>query len=136
MQIFLPYIEPIKVAECLDNKRLNKQIIECNWILEAKDKNTRSQYHPIYKMYKDNLDFIKHYCNCLDFFRKGYYNDSVNFSKMALNVIPDFLKDAEWYFDNFKSRLYTKDPIFYYYFENYGKSYNNYYFVDNNWKKY
>ena len=136
MQIFLPYIEPIEVAKTLDSRRLNKQIIECDWILDAEEKNTRSQYHPIYKMYKDNLDFVLDYKMCLDMYRLGFISDAELFNKRALLELPDFLKDADWYFDNFKSRLFTKDNAFYKKFEKYGKSYTNYYFVDGKWKKY
>lgn len=35
MQIFFPYAQPIKVGECLDNRRLNKQILECLQILSV-----------------------------------------------------------------------------------------------------
>ena len=35
MQIFVPYANPIKTAKCLDNRRLNKQILETIQILSA-----------------------------------------------------------------------------------------------------
>lgn len=35
MQVFTPYPEPFKTADCLDSRRLNKQIIECRQILAA-----------------------------------------------------------------------------------------------------
>lgn len=35
MQVFCPYANPKKTAKCLDNKRLNKQILECCQILSS-----------------------------------------------------------------------------------------------------
>lgn len=35
MQVFVPYANPTKTAKCLDNRRLNKQILECIQILSA-----------------------------------------------------------------------------------------------------
>ena len=35
MQIFIPYPSPIDVAKCLDPRRLNKQILECDQIMKA-----------------------------------------------------------------------------------------------------
>lgn len=136
MQIFLPYIEPIKVAKTLDKRRLNKQIIECDWMLNAKDKNNRTVNHPIYKMYKNNLDFIYYYRQCLYFYKNNLFEESEYFNKLALSVCPYFLKNSQWYFDNFKSRLFTKDNDKYSIFSMYGLSYTNYYNIDGIWKKY
>jgi len=136
MQIFLPFINPKEVASVLDPRRLNKQIIECDWILNAGVNNTRAQYHPIYKMYKDNLDFVKFYQECLIAYRGGNESLSKKCCNMALSVLPEFFKDAQWYFDNFKKRLYTKDPNYYALFESYGQSQVNYYYVDGEWLEY
>lgn len=35
MQVFTPYPQPFACADCLDPRRLNKQIIECKQILAA-----------------------------------------------------------------------------------------------------
>ena len=52
MQIFLPYKDVFETAKCLDNRRLNKQIIECRQILDAIDENSKASCnHPIVKMY-------------------------------------------------------------------------------------
>ena len=52
MQIFLPYKNVFETAKCLDNRRLNKQITECNQILDAIDGAKAWCNHPITKMYK------------------------------------------------------------------------------------
>jgi hypothetical protein len=136
MQIFLPYVEPFNVAKVLDHSRLQKQILECDWLIDGVLKNTRAIYHPITKMYKGNLDFIEHYQNCLRLYINGNLPDSLAESCNALECLPDFLKDADWYFDNFKKRLYTKDPVYYAGFSKWGQSYSNYYFIEGVWKEY
>ena len=55
-------------------------------------------------------------------------------SKQAEKIQPDFL--CEELYDNFKRRLYTKDPSLYKRWEHLGKSDANYYYVDGNWLKY
>ena len=42
MQIFLPYKDIFETAKCLDIKRLNKQIIECEQILNTIDGESRA----------------------------------------------------------------------------------------------
>ena len=59
MQIFLPYKDIFKTAECFDNRRLNKQIIECQQILDAIDGSTSWCNHPIVKMYKEHYYYFK-----------------------------------------------------------------------------
>ena len=47
MQTFLPYASFIKSAQCLDDKRLGKQRVECLQILKAiKDVNYGWRNHP------------------------------------------------------------------------------------------
>ena len=135
MQIFLPYVEPFSVAKVLDLRRLRKQILECDWLIGGVKNNTRAIYHPITQMYKGNLDFIEHYRDCLKLYLQGSPL-SLSESYKALDCTPDFLKDADWYFDNFKKRLYTKDPVYYAGFSRWGQSYSNYYYVGGVWKEY
>ena len=50
---------------------------------------------------------------------------------------PDFLKNAEWYFENMKNRLFTKDKQYYsQYFPTAVESYSNYYYVNGEWREY
>ena len=53
MQTFLPYADFAKSAACLDNKRLNKQIVECKQILMALNGETQAwKNHPAVLMWK------------------------------------------------------------------------------------
>jgi hypothetical protein len=137
MQVFLPFIDVYETAKVLDPRRFNKQIIECDWILSAiKNPKMRCARHPIVLMYKDYAGFIKAYKNCLVAYRSKDYVLAVQYSELADSLKPEFLNDAQWYFDNFKKRLFTKNKAFYKEFECYGESHTNYYFINNNWKEY
>lgn len=134
MQIFLISEKPIDTAMTLDSKRLNKQILECDWIIDGWKNNTKSTRHPVAKMYKDHLEWVELYKNCLKAWREGRHSEAQKYSDEALKLTPNFLCQA--YFDNFKKRLYTKDSKFYKQFESYGATYENFYFIDNKWKIY
>ena len=61
MNTFLPYPDFTKSAACLDDKRLNKQIIEASQMLNGQWPN-----HPCSKMWKNNHCALKAYSNaCL-----------------------------------------------------------------------
>ena len=94
MNIFLPYENNInKSVQALDDKRLNKQILECKQLLSLavseynKEDISKRGYrnHPIYVHYKHNLDFLSlygYYC-CLEYYHRfkkqhsihDYFND-------------------------------------------------------------
>lgn len=71
MQTFLPYKEFVKCAECLDNKRLGKQRVECKQILlalevpvgEHKPKSSSWRNHPAVKMWR-GYEFILAQYSC------------------------------------------------------------------------
>jgi hypothetical protein len=81
MQIFCPYANPIKIARCLDNKRLNKQILECIQILSANTgidvgwKIPKYVYnHPNTLLWKNGSRYLIKYCHILIFeFTKRRY---------------------------------------------------------------
>ena len=52
MQVFLPFEDVLQTAEVLDYKRLNKQILECNWIINSLKTQSRVVSHPIVKCIK------------------------------------------------------------------------------------
>ena len=135
MQVFLPHKDVYRTARCLDKKRLHKQIIECKQILSALDGTSKGwRNHPVTKMYENHKEFLVLYMNCLNFFRQGLFVQAKEVSKMCAECLPSFVNDE--YCDNFKRRLYTKDPIYYSVFEEFGTSYINMYFVNNEWKIY
>lgn len=135
MQIFIPYKIPIDVARCLDKRRLNKQIIETRQIINAISGISKAWFnHPVVKMYKDHIDFLKDYENCLFSFISGSEETAMMFSDNAMRNIPDFI--TEDLCNQHKRRLYTKDNIHYKQFAEYGESEENWYVVDGELVKY
>ena len=121
-------------ANDLDVKRFNKQIIECQWIINMAEGKIKPSNHPAYLMYKDHIDWVKKYKECFIAYRNKDYELCKQLSQEAELIKPGFLCD-ELYI-NFKKRLYTKNPEFYKRWEYLGKSEANYYFVNGNWIKY
>lgn len=136
MQIFLPYKSPLQVAKCLDNRRLHKQIVECNQIIKAIQGISEAwKNHPICKMYKDNLNFVILYKTILEEYKCKVDEQELEIlSKKAIENIPSFI--TQEYLDVMKKRLYTKDKEHYCQFSNLGECDYNLYFVENKWKKY
>ena len=61
MQTFLPYTDPLKCAEVLDNKRLGKQRVEAIQILQILTgikKDSKWKNHPAVKMWKGYESFL------------------------------------------------------------------------------
>lgn len=68
MQIFVPFDSAIKSAKCLDRRRLHKQFIEAQQIIRAledfnKTGDEKVLKHPVYKMYKNYLPWVKYYAS-------------------------------------------------------------------------
>ena len=66
MQTFLPYESVVNSLNILDNKRLNKQILEAKQILNCLKVPNRWKNHPAVKMYKG-----------YEFFLSLYYNEAI-----------------------------------------------------------
>lgn len=134
MQVFVPYPSPIDVAKCLDPKRLRKQIIECDQILKAiRGKSEAWKNHPVVKMYKNYTQFLCAYSDTLWCFMNGS-DMAPGLSEYADRYRPPFLTDD--FCDQHKRRLFTKAPELYPQFAEYGKSEENWYFVDGKIVKY
>ena len=75
MQVFIPYDDPKEVAKCLDIVRLHKQIIEADFIISCIEKyhehNRTEEFlrHPVMKMYKDGLEWLRYYRQVLYLYR-------------------------------------------------------------------
>ena len=135
MQVFVPYPEPIKVARCLDPRRLNKQIIECKQILDAINGTGKGWFnHPVTKMYRDHSEWLENYWCCLEYYQHCNLEIAEEYNKMAMSLIPPFL--TEGFCDQHKRRLYTKNPEHYKQFSEYGKTEENWYFVEGELRKY
>ena len=134
MQVFI-IGTAFETAMVLDKKRLNKQIIECDQILKAI--NGESKYwrnHPCVKMYTEHKIWLCYYVMSLGYYKEGNKDASIRYSNYANNYRPNF--HTQDYFDNMKRRLYTKNNNHYKEFIHLGESYENWYWIDNKWKKY
>lgn len=135
MQVFVPYPSPIDVAKCLDRRRLIKQEIELNQILEAIDCRSGAwKNHPVVKMYAPFRQWLLHYRSCIIRYNEGLFDDAEVWSKRADRIRPPFLTSD--FCDQHKRRLYTKSPELYPQFWPYGESDENWYFVDGEIVKY
>lgn len=85
MNIFLPYEKDVKRSvQAIDDKRLNKQIVEVYTLLEiaideqqnGERKGRGYHNHPIYKHYKNNIPFLAWFgleC-CNEWALRGFYS--------------------------------------------------------------
>jgi hypothetical protein len=135
MQVFVPYPSPIDVAKCLDQKRLRKQIIECEQILNAISGDSQAwRNHPATNTYEPYYSWLHDYCLCLEYYLDGNYDMAEYWNLCANGCTPPFLTSD--FCDQHKRRLYTKAPELYPQFASYGKSDENWYFVDGQIVKY
>ena len=67
MQTFLPHYCALDIARCLDNKRLNKQILECDVLLDLHlgIKDNQWKNHPAFKMWVNDIDVLLFYRNTM-----------------------------------------------------------------------
>lgn len=92
MQIFLPYADIIKVAQCLDKRRLHKQIVECNQIIKAITGESEAwKNHPVVKMYSKHLKFVYLYLDIL----QRYWNIYKSVSEKEFEQINQDLLNAK-----------------------------------------
>lgn len=80
MNVFMPYIDPNKSAQALDDKRLIKQILECYQIINANrrvlsgEEKVGYANHPVVKYYRNKEWFLLWYgfCTCSEYnYRTG-----------------------------------------------------------------
>lgn len=133
MQVFIVG-SPLETAQVLDKRRLNKQIIENNQILNAIYGQRAWRNHPCTLQYKDLTAWLCAYSLCLEDYRDKNMEDAEFWSNVADSVRPSF--HTEEYFDQMKRRLYTKMPEHYNQWEHLGESDVNWYFVDGEWRYY
>lgn len=135
MQVFVPFPSPIDVAKCLDERRLRKQVIECDQILAAiNGKSHAWKNHPVVKMYSDYSHWLREYRECLCAYLSGDDELAWFCEEDADWHMPPFLTDD--FCDQHKRRLYTKAPELYPQFAEYGTSDENWYVVNGKLLKY
>ena len=125
MQTFLPYESFEQSAKVLDNKRLNKQIVECYQILKAITDSTYGwQSHPIVKMWEGYPTSLLIYAFSMYKERKNrtgkehqsyinmedyYYSNNL---KYVETISPVWLGNEKFH-DSHKSNLLRKDKSYY-----------------------
>lgn len=137
MQVFTPYSSPFETAKAMinDKARYNKQIIECQQILDAISGKSKAWCnHPVVKMYTGHELWLNAYMRCLECYKKNDLDGVFCNNKIADIHTPDFLTPD--FCDQHKRRLYTKAPDKYPQFAEYGLSEENWYYVDGQLKKY
>jgi hypothetical protein len=146
MQVFIVGT-PLETAEVLYNRRLNKQIIECQQIFHALNGAKTWSNHPCVLQYRGHEEWLNFYLDCLVYYQLALHEESwakqdsfiikSHFcSRFAMDVRPPF--HTQEYFNQMKKRLYTKDKEHYKQWANFGESYENWYWsqVENKWLKY
>lgn len=124
------------MAKCLDRRRLRKQIVECDQILEAIAGESQAwKNHPVVKMYFNNPTWLWYYRETLESYMMGLLTLAKQYSSQCDYYFrPSFL--TQDLCDQHKRRLYTKSPELYPQFAELGTSEENWYFVDGRIIKY
>ena len=134
MQVFIVGT-PYETAEALDCKRLNKQMIENQQIMDAILGDGKGWFnHPVVKSYKNHFQYLYHYHLCLFWYKRGDKPMARKMSEQAMAFKPNF--HTQEYFNQMKRRLFEKDEEYYKQWSYLGKSLDNWYFVDGEWVKY
>ena len=133
MQVFI-IGTAIETAMVLDKKRLNKQIVECQQILDALNGKSAWSNHPCVLQYKEHVQWLYEYKQCLEQFAMGRVHTPQKYSEFADKLRPPF--HTQEYFDQMKRRLYQKDNNHYKQWVHLGESQVNWYFVDGEWRYY
>lgn len=133
MQVFI-IGTPLETAQCLDTKRLNRQIQEAKVILDTLNGKAAWENHPCTIQYREHTRWLQCYLYCLKHYKSANLGSAVKASEYCEMMKPSF--HTEEYFDQMKRRLYTKMPEHYNQWEHLGESDVNWYFVDGEWRYY
>lgn len=126
---------PFETAQCLDKRRLNKQIIECKQILKAINGESKAwANHPATLQYVNHVEWLKLYMHCLNAYHKNMLDAAKHLSNYADTMKPHF--HTEEYLTQMKRRLYTKDNSHYSQWKDLAESDVNMYYVNNEWRYY
>lgn len=123
MQVFIVGT-PFETARALDKRRLNKQIIECQQILDALNGAKAWSNHPCVLQYRGHEEWLKLYKYILEAYRYPHAS-AAYYDLVADKCRPPF--HTQEYFDQMKRRLYSKDPAHYAQWANLGESEDNWY---------
>lgn len=133
MQVFIVGT-PLETASALDPRRLNKQIVECQQILDALSGAKAWSNHPCTLQYKGHEEWLESYMECLKRYKDDDYGGAEEASAKCMTCFPIF--HIQPYKEQMKRRLYTKDSWYYSRWAYLGTSEVNWYYVENEWRYY
>ena len=120
MQTFLPYPDFKKSAACLDNQRLNKQIIEAKIIYDIISENRKSGgwvNHPATTMWRGYPEALALYINaCLDEWKisrkRNHSYEKIPIADEKNVKMPPWIGDERVH-SSHRSNLLRKDAFYY-----------------------
>lgn len=115
MQTFLPYDNYLKSMIVLDNKRLNKQVLETHQIIHTLTYGSRWENHPAVIMWQGHLDALKAYFNAAleEWLTRGFNSKFVKYEDIpATHPYPWWMGLTEFHLSH-RSNLKRKDPGYY-----------------------
>ena len=133
MQVFIVG-SPLETAMALSKLHLNNQINEAKIILDALNGAKAWSNHPAVLQYRGHEMWLGFYKYCLEYYANGWLRDAKIENDYAESCKPPL--HTQEYFTQMKRRLYTKDPVHYAQWADLGKSDENYYYVDGQWRIY
>lgn len=122
MQTFLPYPDFYDTAKCLDNRRLNKQLVEVQQILRTLiGKSDGWQNHPAVRMWRGYESTLRGYGLTVNREYAQRFGRPLAFHKSGQEVLQLILADTgppPWlglpaFHAAHRSNLLRKDPIWY-----------------------
>lgn len=125
MQVFLPFPDIKKSVARLDNKRLNKQVLECYQILKALHGQTKGWVnHPATRMCSGYTNFLCIYgLECCNVYTRRYEKKHGLYDLIkSFYDKTKFIEYPKWFGDDrfhksHRSNLYRKYPEWYFEFE-------------------
>lgn len=118
----------------LSKRHLNNQINEASIILAALNGAKVWSNHPCVLQYREHKIWLMFYKACLEYYQCGNINFARQMSYYCKILTPDW--HTQEYYDQMKRRLFEKDEEHYKQWAELGKSDENYYYVDGQWRIY
>ena len=126
MQVFI-IGTPLETAMAMagDTRRYNKQILETQQILDALNGKKAWSRHPAVLQYRGHEKWLRGYARVLESFVLGYTQLAEFLDFKAKQDTPKW--HCAEYYTNMKKRLYTKNSEHYKQWESLGRSFENWY---------
>lgn len=117
MITFLPSPDYKECAKILDYKRLGKNRIEAKWVVQVLFGESKWINHALIRLWEPYRASLIHYCIeiCEEWIRRGYNDNQLNYfldRRETYYVVPNWMTE-ERLFSSHRTKLITKDPIYY-----------------------